>query len=142
MATLQTIIDNTRTKLSSEFGWSTANQLSSDLRDDLDDILAGITKYQLRQQHEQAGGFPDSNAEIDAGSMVIVAYHRLADATDERAYTEGNMHTEQLALMSKSWWKANVAGARSWNRPDLSIDVDRQGNVISWGVLVTFHISG
>ena len=139
---LATIVDNTVTALQSEFGWSSLNRMSSDFRNDLDSLDAGETKYQLQQQYEAAGGTPNTNTVIERGSIEILAYHKLAEATGERTYTEGAMRTEQASLMSKFWWSSNVAGARSWDRPDLQTDVGREGNVILWGVLITFDIAG
>lgn len=139
MASLATALANVRTALTA---LSLTTEWGSDRRDDLNDPLAaGGYAYQIVQQYEQRTT-GRSNVQHEGGAIEIVIYHRLADPTDERAYTEGNMHTLQSAVLAFSWWEdlAAIQALIPGGEPRIEQDVDRDGNVIKWSVLAAFQL--
>jgi hypothetical protein len=101
-------------------------RLGSDYRDDLEAIPAGGNRYQLRGG--PARREPDTNADYTIEAVELTILHRLADRTDERAYTEGNMQSDIDALIDFAFWR-DLAATHELNAAP-SYEVSRVGSVI------------
>jgi len=120
-----------------------STRCNHDYRDDLDVITAGSTKHQLRAQPE-APLYQNISETYETGSVEVEIHHNLADPTDPQAYTDANLLTHGSSLVDPDWWRA-ISGVRSVEGFDgagiaFSIDVRREGNIISWGVQAKFSI--
>ncbi len=113
-------------------------RMTSDHRDDLDgQIAAGSAKYQLRVA--PAGRDYDSNNSRVLASVEFVIAHRLADHTDEVAYTEGNLQTDISALTTQEWWRAFAAVYVVTD--DIAISIERIGHIIVCTGTITVSVS-
>lgn len=104
-------------------------RLASDYRTDLAQIPAGTTRYQLQVAAAGEDPAPRSNVVRKAASVTVRLHHYLADPADERAYTNGALHTYLGAVTDPDWWRAAPAVYRLIELP--SVDLDRIGNVVS-----------
>ncbi len=140
MSDVQDFVDNTRTKLATLTPALATQTVNSDYRTDIDNpIAAGSTVYRIRFQEQL--GQDDSNQHIQIAALELEVSHRLTDALDERAYTEGDMIAHQAALMDKTWWRDLASVRETVEGPELEGDVTREGNVISWVLLVIVAIT-
>jgi len=143
MSTLLDVIANLASALDTELGLVAADRMASDYRDDLDAITVGQTRYQLRHQYQQD---IEGNVIYQAAAIEIKFYHALDNLQSESAYTEdassSGMHAQMTALLSRRWWTDNVPGIREIeDGPDVQDDVTREGNVVSWSVLIAFLLT-
>lgn len=137
MATIIGFVGEVRTKITASLTSLTGQTTNSDYRSDLDDLAAGATHYQLQFQEQQS--VRDSNSHIQTCAIELIVSHHLAARYSERAYTESNMLTEMASLLDADWWR--VASVREVvNAPQLEQNVEREGNIITWSVLVNVAI--
>ncbi len=139
MATVLDFINQTRTKLAALTPALATQVTNSNYRTDMDDLAVGSTHYRLRFQEQQT--LRDSNQQIQSVAMEVEISHNLADRFDEEAYTEVAMLAHMLALLDKEWWRTMAAVREVRNAPDVEENVEREGNVISWSVLVVVAIA-
>jgi hypothetical protein len=137
VAALIDVVNELRTGLTA-LGYG--SQLSSDTRDDLDNVTqAGTTRYQIQHQNQQEA--EGGNVFYPTGAIICRSIHLLSDFTDERAYTEGAMLTQQANLLRRQWWRDNVASVREVSSgPEIEDNVERIGNIVIWSFLITFVI--
>lgn len=109
----------------------------SDYRVDLAKIPAGATRYQLRMG--PAGVSVDSNSTRTVLGGELAVFHRLADKTDERTYTEGAMQTTIDALVNPSTWRSLVECKEVVEDPSYS--VQRVVHVISTVISLQLSIA-
>jgi len=111
-----------------------ATRLASDLRDDLEPIPSGATRYQLRAS--SSGSASDSNVTRTLVSLELLLHHRLAGA--ERAWTEGSLQSHLETITRAAWWRAlaSVYGVD----PDVEIELSREGAVVTASFSITVEI--
>lgn len=116
---------------------SGATRASSDYARDRDVVGAGETIYQLRGWHLGKDN-SNANTSYDVARIELTVATGLASPTNERAYTEAAMLTQQDAVLAASWWRAlaSVYYTDPDNPPALTDDVARVGNVIVWTMAV------
>lgn len=137
MATVQQVVDNVVFGLSTLFP-ALVIRGDADYRDDLDAFTPGVTGFRLRHQQEQA--VSDSNQDIKQVSIEVEVIHRLLDRFDELAYVEGVMNNHMNQLLSPAWWRG-ISGVREvTSRPVNELDVSREGNIISYSVVVILAV--
>ena len=106
----------------------------SDLRTDLHRIGTADTRvHQLEAQHE-AASTPRSDLTYPVGNFLVRIAHRLADPTDEAAYTDSTMLTHQASLLDPSWWEGLSGVYEITEGPQLQENVARVGQVVSYAV--------
>lgn len=138
MSDVQDFVNHTRTKLALLTPALSTQVSNSDYRTDMDDLAAGSTHYRLRFQEQQ--GQDDSNQHIQYAALELEVSHHLSDRFDEVAYTEGDMLAHHEALLDKAWWRTLVSVREVPQGPDLELNVSREGNVMSWSILVIVAI--
>ncbi len=139
MATVLDFINQTRAKLATLTPALATQVANSNYRKDMDDLASGSTHYRLRFQEQQT--LRDSNQQIQSVAIEVEISHNLADHFDEEAYTEVAMLAHMAELLDKEWWRAMVAVREVRDAPDVEENVEREGNVISWSVLVVVAIA-
>ena len=134
MATLATVIAALVTKVDA-IGPTTARMTISQHRDDLEQVPAGATRYQVRGQYESDDG--RNSAAPKKGVSFLVEFHHHIDLVagdTELTHVDGDMVTIQAAMMAVAWWKTISGVFEVRSGPDLAIDLRRAGNVLSYGV--------
>ncbi len=105
------------------------SRMPSDLRDDFrsrpDD---GSTLYQLRIA--STGQAQDSNSVWFILAVQTIWYRMLADPTDERAYTLGQLATDLDQVLRDAWWGAIDGIASVAEGEAVEVTHSREGNVI------------
>lgn len=138
MSNVQDFINDTRTKLATLTPALSTQVSNSDYRTDMDTLAVGATYYRIRFQEQQ--GQRDSNQHIQHAAMELEISHHLTDRFDETAYIEGDMIAHQAELLDREWWRTLTSVRGVPEGPDLDGDVEREGNVISWVILVIVAI--
>ncbi len=104
-------------------------RMVSDSRTDLEAISSGATKYQL-DVTPVGRTTDDANTARVRAKANIRLFHMLADSTDERTYTEGNLQTNITAITVGSWWRDLAAVEDIPEEVNFEYDpVSRIGNV-------------
>jgi hypothetical protein len=114
---------------------------SSAYRDDLERLLPGELKYQLRYQNQLER--ISSNVSYETAAVEVVVLYHLTPAQPENDYTEGLMLTWMSELLDRNWWTGASAGIYQLEddgHPDTQEEVSRDGNILSYSVLCTFEI--
>lgn len=144
MSTLLDVLTSLRSALTAQLSIST--EFASDYNVDLETMSASVaaqaqTMYRIRSQHQQAA--EGSNTTYQSGAIEVVVSHRLSDPFDERAYTEGAMLTQQGTLLDRQFWRdlSGLFQVEDDGGPELEGNVERNGNIITWSVVVTFLIT-
>ena len=111
-----------------------ARELSDTLEEDGNAWVPGGTRFQIRATYTGVD-LSDPNTRKDTWSVEIAVHHHLADAGDERAWTEGGMATLQQAIALPEFW--SVSG--TYGRPlqtaiDFTMPPTREGNVVSFAI--------
>lgn len=111
-------------------------RMLSNVRTDLESIAAGATKYQLLVT--PAGRTrDDSNVDSVLASVMLLLHHKLADSTDEEAFSEGNLQTDLTSMTTRSWWEALTSVFGIDAEKDFEVAQTREGNVYSMTLSVT-----
>lgn len=134
MATLTTVTTALETKIDA-LVVLTSRVANSQFRDDLDSVPAGETRYQIRGQYESDDG--RASPAPKKGVSFIVEFHHhidIAGGDVESDHVEGDMVTLQSAMTGVKWWKTIAGVFEVSEGPDLSIDLRRDGNLLSYGV--------
>ncbi len=140
MATLTTVTAALVTKIDLLVS-DTSRATGSQHRDDLDQVPAGETRYQIRGQYEADDG--RNSAAPKKGVSFLVEFHHhidLAGGDTELTHITGDMVTLQAAMTGVAWWKTISGVHEVRSGPDLAIDLRRAGNVLSYGVGVELVI--
>jgi len=134
MATLATVSAALVTKLNS-LALLTSRMAVSQYRDDLDAVPRGETRYQIRGQYESDDG-RNSAAPKKAVSLIVEFHHHidLVAGSTELTHVDGDMVTIQAATTGVAWWKSLSGVFELRSGPDMSIDLRRSGNILSYGV--------
>ncbi len=114
--------------------WSVRTRMVSDLREDLERIDAGQTRYQL-QVYPAEKIYPDSNVPRSSANVTITTHHLVADAFDERAWTEGQMDVDLDRLANIGWWRA-LSAVRDLSG-EIEVEVVRVVNLVTYQVTAT-----
>lgn len=112
-------------------------RMRSDIRDDLEAIPLGATRFQLRGA--PAGVSLDSNENATLEALEVVILHHLDNPDGEAAYADGILQTHLTALISPTWWRALSAVSEVATDPE--IERDREGNVVITLVRVTVSVT-
>jgi hypothetical protein len=140
MASLATVAGSIATAIAGLT--SSPTRVGSDRAMNLEGLAAGATKYQLRADHETEIETADSNLTYQGATITVAMHHELASASDERAYTQGNMLVDQESLMSRAWWRAIAGIYDVYQGPTIQSEAARVGNTISYSMAVSISITG
>lgn len=112
-------------------------RLTSNVRTDLDELAAGASGYQLLATTAGVVASLDASRSFTAAAIQVVLYHRLADAYDEEAYTEGLQQTHLGSLLDEDFWQDLAAVYEVTDDGEPSVAVDRIGNVVQTTIELT-----
>jgi hypothetical protein len=115
-------------------------RFGSDLRDNLDPLASGATKFQLRADHLTEVP-DDANQVYESAEIVVVMVHELTTPSSERTYTKGNMLADQGNLNASSWWRAITGIHDVVEGPTRQSDAEREGNTITYSMAVSILIT-
>lgn len=139
MATLASVVTLMEAKVEALTG--TPVQMTNSDYASLQDAVqtAGTSRYQIQHQYQRRRD-QESNSSHDSVAIEVHIHHKLTSATSERAYTEADMHAQQLAMLDKTWWE--VAGVRQVSGgPEIGANVSRAGNIISWSTQAELQLT-
>lgn len=141
MSTPAEVITELRAKIIAET--SATAGLSSGYLTDIDNLAAGATKYGLKWQLQAPQ--IDSSVTYQILAIEVTMNHHLADFTDENAYTFGAMLTDQQVLIDSVFWREmntihDLTFVGGINQIDLSEDVEREGDIMSYSVLAVVSV--
>ena len=103
MATLADFVAQAETAIDAISGGIRA-RMSQDYGDEVSEFTAlGTTLYQI-QATQRNVDVPDSASSKMIVDAEIVVHHALASISGEQAYRDGQMATDQLALLQESFW--------------------------------------
>lgn len=137
MATPATALSEVVSKIYTDFPTWTRFTSSAYLTE-LDDVTVGATRYQLRFQLQSPG--VQSSVDYQTLAIEVFVHHHLANYVGEENYTRITMLGDQATLLDAEWWRSidsvfDLDQFNGVNQIELSQDVSRVGNVVSWGVL-------
>ncbi len=135
MATLQEMLAQVAAALVTLL--APTGRMRSDLRDDLEAIPLGATRFQLRGS--PAGVSLDSNENATLEALEVVILHHLDSPDGEAAYADGILQPHLAALISPTWWRALSTVSEVDSDPELVRD--REGNVVITLVRVTVSVT-
>ena len=102
-------------------------RLGSDYRDDLEKIPAGATRFALRGGPSSVDA-SDSNVEYLVEALELIVRHRLANLSNERAYTEGAMQTWLGTVIDADFWRGLASAHEVLTLP--TYEVAREGALL------------
>ena len=112
-----------------------ARELSDTLEEDGNAWVPGGTRFQIRATYTAAVITNDSNKRLDSWSVEIAVHHHLADAGNERAWTDGGMATLQQVLAQPEFWEVlGTYGQPLQKEIDFTTPPTREGNVVSFAI--------
>lgn len=111
-----------------------------DLRDDLERIPSGATRFAQRVSGLRLDEEEDSNAPLETAAVSVALFHRLADPFDERAYTVGNLLLDQEFLITRTFWQTLAAVRDVVDGPEVTSLPEREGHSISYTVELSLRL--
>ncbi len=138
MSTPQDVINDLKFAIAAALpGW--AGQFTSAYDNTLGALADGETRYQL--QFQMQAPFAQSNVKYQVMAIEVHPSHFLSNFVVEELYTRDVMVDDQIILLDAGLWRdldsVYDISTQGDNRPEveLTTDVTRVGNVITYGVL-------
>lgn len=134
MSSLADLVAEIETDVDAIAGGTRA-RMSQDYGDATTEFTAlGQTRYQIQASYLNQTN-EDSAVTRDIVEVELLVHHLLTVFTDEQAYTEGQMATDQLAMIAESFWESMDSVFRVVDDfPAINIVPERSGKRITYSV--------
>jgi len=134
VSTLADFVSDLETALDAIAG-GTRSRMSQDYGDETTEFSAlGTTRYQIQATHLNQAN-EDSAVSRTIVEVEVFVHHALASFSDEQTYRAGQMATDQLALIQRSFWEGLASVYRVLaDFPAINEKPERTGKRISYSV--------
>lgn len=141
MATLADLVAEIETDINAIAG-GTRSRMSQDYGDSTTEFTAlGTTKYQIQATHLNTIN-EDSAAPRTIVEVEVFIHHALSTFAGEQAYRDGQMATDQLAMITEAFWEGMAAVYAVVDEfPAINEKPERTGKRVSYSVGVQLALA-
>ncbi len=141
MSTLTDLVAELETKIDAIAGGTRA-RMSQDYGDEVTEFTAlGQTRYQIQATHLNNVN-EDSAVSRTIVEIEVFVHHALVLFGDEQAYRDGQMSTDQLAMIADSFWESMASVfAVVDDFPAINEKPERTGKRITYSVGVQLQLA-